>query len=630
MLAVAPAAPASAVPGEGGRPVESPVLGLAQMGFADTLTLYGLQGTQTVVLPVPMGTVPAALEARVELPAGVRGGYLVAEQDGRTLSRTELPVEFGAPVTVPLPGVRIDDNAATLSLRSYLEPVDGYCLFDPAVPLRLADAAVRYDGVEVAPRAIADFLPPVLDRLTVFVPAEPTHAETDAAIRMTTAVLARYGRQPVDLRVVPLDGDLLPPVPAAPLERQIIVAEGAEPGVSLQGVDGVPALVLGGEPGELANQSRLLSSDLRIFAVTSKAVVGTTRAVPQLPPDEATLADIGQPGVSAVALNPQVSIGLDQTRLGRSVRDVRIHLKGSHTPLAEGIGGQLTVAVGGQTVDRWPVTADGVIDRWVDIPDELLRRYTDIVVGLSITGNTGRCGEYQPLTLTIDGASLVHTRPAVPPVPRGFDAVPQALMPQLAFGVAEGSFDDARRAVLIAGGLQRISGLPLGTAVAAPGTVLDGAEPAVLVAADGFDDPRLPLPVTATGGEVRLVDPDGGDAQTLTLVPEVAFGSLQVVYDADAQRSLVVATSTGDPARLDGLLDWLNEDPQRWARLTGDAVLAVAGRAPVMVSAGAAAAPAAADDEGSATLWLAAGAAGVGLVTAAAVLLLRRRRRNSA
>jgi len=71
-----------------------------------------------------------------------------------------LPNTDQVPITIPLSGVSVVDNAITVILRSYLVPIEGYCL-DPANPLRLINANVRYAGMETAPRTIADFLPPV-------------------------------------------------------------------------------------------------------------------------------------------------------------------------------------------------------------------------------------------------------------------------------------------------------------------------------------------------------------------------------------------------------------------------------------------------------------------------------------
>lgn len=149
---------------------------------------------------------------------------------------------------------------------------------------------------------------------------------------------------------------------------------------------------------------------------------------------------------------------------------MRVHLRGSYTPLPAAIGGQLVASIAGEVIDRWPADASGTVDRWVDVPDRLLQRYTSLGLRLDIAGDTGRCGEFQPLTLTIDGDSPVLSSPAEPPVPGGFQSIPQSLMPRAAVGV-DGGFDDTRRAVAIMTGLQRLSALPIDTEVMPVGTL---------------------------------------------------------------------------------------------------------------------------------------------------------------
>ena len=152
--------PAWPEPGEGGMLADAPTLGLADVGSQGTLAFYGAEGTVSLTVPVPEGLVPAELTGVVEIPVNMATGTLTVAQDDRTLSRTVLPNTDQVPITIPLSGVSVVDNAITVILRSYLVPIEGYCL-DPANPLRLINANVRYAGMETAPRTIADFLPPV-------------------------------------------------------------------------------------------------------------------------------------------------------------------------------------------------------------------------------------------------------------------------------------------------------------------------------------------------------------------------------------------------------------------------------------------------------------------------------------
>jgi hypothetical protein len=121
--------------------------------------------------------------------------------------------------------------------------------------------------------------------------------------------------------------------------------------------------------------------------------------------------------------------------------------------------------VGGETIDTWSVDDKHLIDRWVDVPDRLLQRYTTLGISLNVAGNTGRCGEFQPLTLTIDGASVVQSSEADPPVPAGLQSLPQAFMPRVLVGIGPDAFADTVRAAAIVVAMQRLSALPIDPAV---------------------------------------------------------------------------------------------------------------------------------------------------------------------
>ncbi|HEX9833522.1 MAG TPA: hypothetical protein VGA66_10640, partial [Mycobacterium sp.] len=466
-----------AAPGDAGQVADAPTLTLASLGVDGEVSLHGLQGTQTISVPVPKGLTPGALSADVEMPPYVRGGTLMVTQDSRTLSRIELLMAESTPLSIPLTGARVVDNAVTFTVRSRLLPEEGDCLYDPTVPLQLTDAAIDYIGKEAAPTRVADFLPTVLQKMMIFTPQKPSAAESDAAVQVTTAIVSRYGRQHTDIDIAPLGDDEAAP-PSAPLERNVVIREGSDAAVSLQGGGGgVPALQITGSADELANQVRLLNSDLSLLGLSSKVVAGPINSTSQTPANQTTIRDLGQPGVSATAFKPQVVVGLDQTRIGRPVRDVRVHLKGSYTPLPSTVGGQLVVSVGGETIDQWTADSSGEIDRSVSVPQSELQRYTKLSVAVDIAGNIGQCGEFQPVTLTIDGATTIDSSAADPPDPLGFQSVPQALMPKVQVGVEPESFDDTARAVSIMAGLQRLSGSRIDTEVVPLASAIDSGSP---------------------------------------------------------------------------------------------------------------------------------------------------------
>ncbi len=563
---------------------DSPTLAITDLGLDPDLLLYGQIGTATLTVPVPAGMVPSTLNLTAQLPVNVRSATVTVSQDNRILTQVDIPAQRG-PVVIPLAGVQVVDNAISLLVRSYLLPLDGYCL-DPTNPLRLTDVSLSYAGQEQVPAVVADFLPPILRKLVIYTGREPSLTEANAVVQLATAITAHYGKQNPTVEVEPLPAPATqPPGSASPLERHIVVSEGPDAGVSLYPGGGMPALLITGSAGDLSNQVRLLTSGLSKYALASKAVVGPLNSSPQLPGNETTIRKLGQPGVNAVALNPQVGIALDQTRLGRAAHNIRVHLQGSYTPLPNSIGGQLVATIAGETIARWSADATGVIDRWVDIPDRLLQRYTTLAVQVNISGNTGRCGEFQPITLTIDGESAVRSEPAQPPAPVGFQSLPQSLMPRVLIGINDDRFGDTVRAVQIMTGLQRLSSLPIDTSVVPLKEAVASSNPAVLISPEGWNDPAVKLPVSAPDAVPMTLNAfdDDGKATTLTLEPALKFGSLQVVFDG--RRSVLVASSNGAPAQLDELLKWLGTDERRWSVVDGVALVSVAGRPPVTVTA---------------------------------------------
>jgi hypothetical protein len=615
--------PSSSAQSGGGQVADAPTLGLTALGGDADVTLHGLQGAQSITVPVPKGLTPSALTADLELPPYVRGGTLVVTQDNRTLSRVELLAADSTPITIPLTGARVVDNTVTFMVRSRLLPEEGDCLYDPTVPLQLNDAAIAYTGTEAAPTRVADFFPPVLQRVTIFIPRKPSVAESAAALQMTTAVVARYGRQNTDVEVAALADNGAAP-PSAPLERNVVIRQGGDAAVALRGQPGVPALLITGNADELTNQVRLLNSDLSQLALSAKAVAGPITPSQQPAAGEMAIKDLGQSGVSATAFKPQVIVGVDQTRLGKPVRDVRVHLRGSYTPLPSTVGGQVVVSIGDDTVDRWATESGGTIDRWVDVPNSALQRDTKLSVAVDISGNTGQCGEFQPVTLTIDGSTAIDSKAADPPEPEGFQSVPQTLMPKVEIGIEPNSFDDTARAAVIVEGLQRLSGRQLDAEVATVADAIDSELPAVIVSAAKWDNDKVVPPVRSmAGGKLDVERVGGGGAANLTLDPAVRFASLQV--GRSGNRTVVFATSDNAPKELDALLRWLDSDPRRWSSLDGTAVIAQPGHDPVQVNTQAVQ-PASPAKGTSPLWWIAVGAAaviGIGLVA----LVVRRGRR---
>ncbi len=562
-----------------------PTLSLRDLGSDTSISFYGDSSTTSLSFPVPAGLTPTTLNGVLDFPFNIRSGTLTVTQGDRHISQIVLPMTDLAPVVIPLEGVEIIDQSVTVSLTLTALPDEGYCL-DPLHPIQILDGSISYNGAELPPTTVADFLSPVVRTLTIGVPATPSQGESEAAVQLAAAMTARYRSQVPQVAVVPLADGTNFGRPPQPFERRIVVKEGQDEGLSLIGAPGVADLLVSGPADKLANATRLLTDSSLPLATSVKVIPGKLRPpYAALPGDSTTLTALGQPNLTGAGVAPQVSIALDQTRFGHPTRGFKLHLMGSHTPVPGGVGSTLTASIGDEIIQTWPTEANGLIDRWVEIPDRLVQRYTSLVVGLETSGNLGRCGEFRPIKLSINGSSIVQSTPANPPIPTGFRSLPQALLTTVQIGVKTNDLADTVRAAELLIALQRLSVVPLSIKLGSLEQAIKSDQPAILISPDGWSDQSISLPVSADDNRLTLetLDSDGKEnvQTTLTLEPGVGFGSLQTVFEGN--RSLLIATSNGAPGELDRLLSWLNADPNKWSALRGAVVVAIAGRDPETV-----------------------------------------------
>ncbi len=615
----------------------APTLSLPDLGENPVLSFYGGASSTSLSFPVPAGLAPEALNATVDLPFAVRSGLISVTQGDRLIGKLPLPTADLSQVAIPLAGVQVVDKVATVTLTLASVPDDGYCL-DRRNPVNLINGSVTFSGTEAVPTTVADFLPALLRKLTIGVPADPSMAESDAGVQLA-GLVKRYGGQAPEVQIVPLaDGATAIPTPSLPLERQIVVKEGSDEGISLVGGAGVPQLLISAPADRLTNDTRLLSSGALDLAVSARVVPEKLSSGRRTQPigSVGTVAQLNQTTLTAVGASPGVTIGLDQTKFGHPVQGVRVHVLGTYTPLPNTFGAQLMATIDGEQIDSWAADSAGTIDRWISVPDRLLARYTELRIALNTTSNTGGCNDDRSLNLVINGNSVIESSEAAPPIPVGFGSLPQSLLPVVKVGIGSDRFADTVRASQITIGLQRLSSLALRTSVTSFEEARKSQDPAILISADGWTDKSIPLPVSTNERRITLEGTPEEGPTVLNLDPGIQFGSLQTVFDG--HRSLLIATSNGAPQQLDDLLGWLNADRSRWPQLRGTAIIAIPGRAPALVagrtpmSAYGPVEPAADQDAAPAgryrydpAWWVAAGVVGLAAAGVLAIILTARR-----
>jgi hypothetical protein len=618
---------------------ESPFdLNSIDLGLGPTTSISAADGRTTLTLPIPDGTRATTFTANASVPAGVWRGWLDVSVGDRLLSRidvpegaTTVPVRVSLDSAVPEP----PDNVIVLSIKSTMLPLDRYCfLFPLDAQLILRDQLVSYLGSPTVPSTIADFLPPVLQQFTVFISDQPTAEQSEAAISLTAAIVAHYDAQPVRI-VLRSDRELSSVPPDGPFERSAAIRANSDGNTELIYPEepAPPRLYITGTGAALLDQVRLVTSNLAALAVSRSASAGAGTPPPILTADSMTLTDLGIRGPSSTGITQvTVTVPLDQTRLGRAARSVRVHLIGTYTPLTADVGGSLSVSVGGRAIATWPAEADGVLDRWIDVPGSVLGRVTNLDVAFRAGSDLG-CGNGPTVSLSIDSSSVVTSSASGAPNPPGFESLPQALLPQVPVALTEQDFANTARAVAVVAGLQRMSTGPLAPELVSAADLVGGDSSGILIAPKGGVPDGVELPLRTTeGSTLTFTDPHAAFEQAITLGSELRYGTLQVAYDKRANRTLLVATSVNAPEELDRALGWLSADTRRWYALKGEVLFVAPGREPVALTSPAADRPGSATppDPGKGSIGKVLLASVALLVVVAGGYLLLRRRRASA
>ena len=572
----------SATPSADAGRVGTTRLPLADLGSTESIAFILTRDVTDTNLrfSVPPGLKPVALTAKIQLPIPLRYGSLTVTQDTRIISHLNALPADGVELVIPIAGVQVFGNWANLTMTMTAVPPEDYC-WDFRSPIRLVDASVVFDGSAIIPTSVSTFLPPTLRKLTLVLPEKPSQAESNAAVQLAAIVQRRY-RANLDVSVIP-GGVPLPPSDTPLMDRTITIAEGPDPGLTLESGGVVPTLRISGAGDDLANQARLLGDESLPSAVSSRAVAGPLSYEQTFADDNTTIMKLlNEPDLSNEGVWPVVQVPLDQTLFGHSISRVLVHLFGSYTPIAQDFGGEVTVSIHDIVIDRWPVDEGGTIDRSIAVPNQLLDRSTNLFVAIRTNGDMGHCGDYPAMSMRIDGDSEIESSLADPPIPAGFRSFPQTLLPRVQVGIGADAFGDTVRAIRIITGLQQASGVPLSTVVTSLDEAIASHDSAVLIASQGWTNDKIALPVNAGRGRFSVAVVDSAGKETaLNLDSAAPVGSLQTVLDG--RRSLLVATSNGNPQQLDALLQWLSAERGRWSGLDGRAIIAVPDREPVTV-----------------------------------------------
>ncbi|UXA19292.1 cellulose biosynthesis cyclic di-GMP-binding regulatory protein BcsB [Mycobacterium sp. SMC-4] len=610
-------------------PAAGPEVGLPwrSLGLPERLTLSGANVGQEFTVPVPSGFSPLRLRGLIHAPIDYAAGFVeILSGTGRFLATVPLPAvvpeQAVVPFDVDISAAQVNPTGMGLSftVRQPLMSAEDRCGLGQQV--MLSDLSAVFTGAEPAPTSIANFFPPVLQRLTIYTPVDADDAEKQAALTLASAVTRLYRPQPVAITVVDQPRGATPP-PAPQFTRAVVVERG-DAGLTVVNPDRAEVFLrVAGRGNQLSDQAALMVADVQSLVQVPQARVDQAGAVAGAQGDEFTFEELGISGAASVLRTATLTVGVDRAAFGSGrVDGLRMQLLATHTPVAELDSASVSVSVNGQAVTAVPLTETGRLDVTFDVPAEFLRQRISLDFDLTFSPRQLCNPAIAPVAFELDPRSTVTVRRGGDPL-GGFGAVPSELAPEFLVAFDGSSPDQLDYAVRAVSAVARLTGAPLAPRVVDVNDAANSSTGALIVANSAtVDRTSLRPPVGGQGTQVQV-----GLARELRADVNRGLGSVQVFADGPRDRTVMLVTTSGAWSLVEPVFDYLNAQPDGLASLTGDVLAAGPDGEVTNLAIGAAdSPPSTQDDPGGSRWWLvAAGVLVLSLLAVAAALWWRRR-----
>lgn len=541
------------------------------LGLGSSYTFAGSGSAVDLSVPIPTGHTPKVLRAKLVVPTNFGEGTLTLESGDVFVAAFTLPKNSSkqqiVPLELPLSSAVMSDGFEKLTLRLDQGNSGGALrsqTCSTTLPLRMINPSIVFTGETVPPKTIADFFPPLLREVVLYVPDRPSLAVQTATTAIAADLVAAYGPVPVAVSVR-RSGDVAPPTSDG-LRRAVAIQEGGTKGLSVSDDPSVgPLLVVRGTSATLPVQASLLGSKISKIVQSAQASVVRPISGPQAGQASQTFSQLGLSGGLTFAGVQTLGLPIDSTLLGGAASSLRIHLEARYSPVESDAVSSVSAGVNGVVLATRKLGSSGHLKFDLTVPKELMGRSTGLELTVSYFPRGFICsGIFRTMTFTVDPRSVVKPEFVLGGV-GGFQSLPQALMPTFQLALESRSVRRLAEAVAVIRRVQSVSRVPVRPSAVTLKTALSSGQPALIVAASrklGALDPPLAY------RKNRTFTVDSGKQGAFTMGSDV--GSLQVFDDTPRARTVVLATATGSFRELDQIFSWLGRDSKKWQELSGD------------------------------------------------------------
>jgi hypothetical protein len=549
------------------------VLSWTSLGLPGDITLVGANTNQDFTIPVPSGLIVTRLRGLIHAPVDFGAGFVeIDDSTGRFLATVDLPAVTPDQVVVPFD---VDVSPAQVSasglglsftVREAGLPAPERCGLGERVVL--SDLAAVFAGNEPAPTTVAGFLPPILQRLTIYAPTDADSAEAQAVLTLASAVARMYRPQSTAIAVVNQPRGAAPP-PATQFTRAIVVQRG-DAGLELVNADRPNVyLKVSGRGDQLAEQASLLVNGLQSLVQAADARVDKPGSDGVSDADEMSFGELNLNGKSSVLRTSTFTVGVDRSALGARTESLQVHLLATYTPVASLDSASLMVSVNDHAVHTLPLDNSGRVDAVFQVPGEFLRQRINLSFDLTFSPRQLCSPTIAPLIFQLDSRSTLTMRRGGPPL-GGFSAVPSEFSPEFLVALDGSNPNQLDYATRVLSDIARQTGTALMPRVVDVTAAAAAGLGALIVAnSSTLKSTSMRPPISGESSDLQV-----GLHNDLRVDIDRGLGSIQVFADQPRQRTVVLVTTSGAWSLVEPLLGYVDQLSDGWSGLNGDVLVA--------------------------------------------------------
>lgn len=420
------------------------LLTLSLLSNGKPQTLTAPSGDDFFTLYVPPGTTPVEFVATLLVRGPVTGGIATITTPTSVYPQNITTVNGTSNISAPLTANDIQNGVVSIHVHvdlnldpNFLNP--NGCTQTNAVVAQIQSADGKLSGTVASPTIPADFWPPSLSHVTVWVPPldtlSPTEAENAALASMQVAatVAQQYG----PATAVSFAEGTPPSKAINPITRNVaieVTTSGPSSEIRVDTVGTAPVLVVAGQGSGLVSAARSIGSG-QLKLATAAQVTGVTSGPFTANPSqvmvskngtrEITLAQLGTPTTIEGLGTVDVTQSLSQAQFGVPISSLQLRLQANYTPPPPGGVATFSALVGGYLVASQRLGTSGTLAMEGNVPTSVLNRTQTIDFRLDYSPPGGFChAGLVPVQVTLNPASGFAAQPGQT-LPLGFARSPQ-------------------------------------------------------------------------------------------------------------------------------------------------------------------------------------------------------------